>query len=168
MNNRNFQIDGASRYFGVWVWQLVHLLILVFSFQWCVLFLCLAKLYRSCPIRDKGLLAWQRLSPYQRSHSEPCKTAATQEVCTKTNILLPTDPINLTGDVIIIIVTVLNLDVTVRCWMNYGKTFCQCMSCLRLSHFCSPQPRRALTILWNCWFWLQINPFSGNCASCLV
>ena len=55
-NNRNFQIDGASRYFGVWLWQLVHLLILVCSFQWCVLFLCLAKLYRSCPIRDKGLL----------------------------------------------------------------------------------------------------------------
>ena len=43
-NNRNFQIDGASRYFGVWLWQLVHLLILVCSFQWCVLFLCLAKL----------------------------------------------------------------------------------------------------------------------------
>ena len=36
---------------------LVHLLILVCSFQWCVLFLCLAKFYRSCPIRDKGLLA---------------------------------------------------------------------------------------------------------------
>ena len=35
----------ASRYFGVWLWQLVHLLILVCSFQWCVLFLCLAKLY---------------------------------------------------------------------------------------------------------------------------
>ena len=32
--------------------HLVHLLILVFSFQWCVLFLCLAKLYRSCHIRD--------------------------------------------------------------------------------------------------------------------
>ena len=56
-NNRNFQIDGASQYFGVWVWQLVHLLILVCSFQWCVLFLCLAKLYRSCPIRDKGLFS---------------------------------------------------------------------------------------------------------------
>ena len=54
-NNRNFQIDGAS-YFGVRVWQLVYLLILVCSFQWRVLFLCLAKLYRSCPIRDKGLL----------------------------------------------------------------------------------------------------------------
>ena len=39
-----FQIDGASRYFGVWVWQLVHLLILVCSFPWCVLFLCLANL----------------------------------------------------------------------------------------------------------------------------
>ena len=56
-NNRNFQIDGASWYFGVWVWQLVHLLTLVCSFQWCVLFLSLAKLYRSCPIRDKGLLS---------------------------------------------------------------------------------------------------------------
>ena len=55
-NNRNFQIDGASRYFGVWVWQLVHLLILVCSFQWCVLFLCLARLCGSCPICDKGLL----------------------------------------------------------------------------------------------------------------
>ena len=54
-NNRNFQIDGASRYFGVWLWQLVHFLILVCSFQWCVLFVCLAKLYRSCPVHDKGL-----------------------------------------------------------------------------------------------------------------
>ena len=33
----------------------VHLLILVCSFQWCVLFLCHAKLYRNCPIHDKGL-----------------------------------------------------------------------------------------------------------------
>ena len=55
-NNRNFHIDGTSRYFGVWLWQLVHLLILVCSFQWSVLFLYLAKLYRSCPIRDKSLL----------------------------------------------------------------------------------------------------------------
>ena len=38
------------------VYESVHLLILVCSFQWCVLFLCLAKLYRSCPIRDKGIL----------------------------------------------------------------------------------------------------------------
>ena len=53
--NYNFQIDGASRYFGVWLWQLVHLLILVCSFQWYVLFSCLTKHYRSCPIRDKGL-----------------------------------------------------------------------------------------------------------------
>ena len=52
----NFQIDDASRYFGVWLWELVYLLILVCSFQWCVLFLCLAKLYRSCPVRDKYLL----------------------------------------------------------------------------------------------------------------
>ena len=28
---------------------------LVCSFYWCVLFLCLAKLYRSCPSHDKGL-----------------------------------------------------------------------------------------------------------------
>ena len=40
----------------VYDWQLVHLLILVCYFQWCVLFLCLAMLYSSCPIRDKGLL----------------------------------------------------------------------------------------------------------------
>ena len=53
--NYNFQIDVALRYFGVWIWQLVHLLILVYSFQWCVLFLCLVNLYRSCPIHDKGL-----------------------------------------------------------------------------------------------------------------
>ena len=34
-----FSIDGASRYFGVRIWQiLVHFLILVCSFQWCVLF----------------------------------------------------------------------------------------------------------------------------------
>ena len=52
--NYNFQIDGASRYLDVWLWQLVHLLILVCSFQWCVLFSCLTKHYRSCPIRDKG------------------------------------------------------------------------------------------------------------------
>ena len=50
------------------VYESVHLLILVCSFQWCVLFLCLAKLYRSCPIRDKGLLnssahiSWHALS----------------------------------------------------------------------------------------------------------
>ena len=56
--NWNFQKDCASRYFGVWLWQLVHLLILVCSFQCCVLFLCLAKLYRSCPIRDEGLF-WE-------------------------------------------------------------------------------------------------------------
>ena len=54
--NYDFQIDGTLWYFGVWVWQLVHVLILVCSFQWCVLFLCLVKLYRSCPIPDKGLL----------------------------------------------------------------------------------------------------------------
>ena len=35
---------------------MVHLLILVCSFQWYVLFLCLAKLYRNCAIRDKDLL----------------------------------------------------------------------------------------------------------------
>ena len=63
-NNRNFQIDGASRCFGIWVWQLVHLLILVCSFQRCVLFLCLAKLCRSRSIRDKGLLN-------RRNHSLP-------------------------------------------------------------------------------------------------
>ena len=28
------------------------------SFQWCVLFLCLAKLYRSCPSHDKDLLQY--------------------------------------------------------------------------------------------------------------
>ena len=39
---------------ALWLWQLlVHLLILVCSFHSCVLFLCLAKLYRSCPICDK-------------------------------------------------------------------------------------------------------------------
>ena len=67
--NSNFQIYGASRYFGLWLWQLVHLLILVCSFQWCVLFLCLAKLYRSCPIRDQGLSA--RITPIKedRNHS---------------------------------------------------------------------------------------------------
>ena len=41
---------------ALWLWQLlVHLLILVCSFHLCVLLLCLAKLYRSCPICDKGL-----------------------------------------------------------------------------------------------------------------
>ena len=47
------------------VYESVHLLILVCSFQWCVLFLCLAKLYRSCPIRDKDLF-----------HLPPRKTAS--------------------------------------------------------------------------------------------
>ena len=55
-HNSNSNIDGASWYFGVLAWQLVHLLILLCTFQWCALFLCLAKLYRSCPVRDKGLL----------------------------------------------------------------------------------------------------------------
>ena len=32
-NNHNFQIEGALQYFGVWRSQLVHLLILVCSFQ---------------------------------------------------------------------------------------------------------------------------------------
>ena len=41
-NNRNFQIDGASRYLVYDSNWLVHLLILVCSFRWCVLFLCLA------------------------------------------------------------------------------------------------------------------------------
>ena len=36
--------------------KLVHVLILVCSFQWCVLFLCLAKFYRSCSVRHEGLL----------------------------------------------------------------------------------------------------------------
>ena len=44
------------------VYESVHLLILVCSFQWCVLFLCLAKLYRSCPIRDKGLFVCFQVS----------------------------------------------------------------------------------------------------------
>ena len=34
---------------------LLLLLILVCSFQWWVLFLCLAKLHRSCPSPDKDL-----------------------------------------------------------------------------------------------------------------
>ena len=34
-NNRNFQIDGASRYFGLWLWQLVHLLIALSSSVFC-------------------------------------------------------------------------------------------------------------------------------------
>ena len=38
--NYNFQIDGAPWYFDVWLWQLVHLLIFLCSFQWCVFFLC--------------------------------------------------------------------------------------------------------------------------------
>ena len=32
----HFQNDGTSRYFGLWLWKLVHLLNLVCSFQWCV------------------------------------------------------------------------------------------------------------------------------------
>ena len=53
--NYNFQIDGASRYFGLWLRKLVHALILVCSSS--VSFLCLAtKHYRSCSVRDKSLL----------------------------------------------------------------------------------------------------------------
>ena len=57
LNSTNFQIDGASQYFGVWLWKLVQLLLLVCSFQWCVLILCLAKIYRNYTIRDKGLFS---------------------------------------------------------------------------------------------------------------
>ena len=39
-----FQNDGTSRYFGLQLWELVHLLNLVCSFQGCVLFMCLIKL----------------------------------------------------------------------------------------------------------------------------
>ena len=34
---------------------------LALFFPVCVLWLCLAKLYRSCPIRDKGLLSWKSI-----------------------------------------------------------------------------------------------------------
>ena len=39
----NFQNDSTSRYFGLWLSKLVHLLNLFF-FQWGVLFMCLIKL----------------------------------------------------------------------------------------------------------------------------
>ena len=51
--NYNFRNDGTSRYFGLWLWKLVHLLNLVSSFQWCILFMCLIKLSRAA-------LPWQR------------------------------------------------------------------------------------------------------------
>ena len=53
--NYNFQIMVLHDTWGVWLWQLVNLLILVCSFQWCFLLLCLAKLYSGCSIRDKSL-----------------------------------------------------------------------------------------------------------------
>ena len=37
--NYNFENDGTSRYFGLRLCKLVHLLNLVCSFQWCVLFM---------------------------------------------------------------------------------------------------------------------------------
>ena len=49
----NFQNDGTSRYFGLWLWKLVHLLNLVCSFQWCVLFVCLINFIRAA-------VPWQR------------------------------------------------------------------------------------------------------------
>ena len=87
-NNLNFQIDGASRYFGVWVWQLVHLLILVCSFQWCVLFLSLAKFYRSCPISDKGLLC---MKPRCKYHVHVCVCVQTEVDTTESSHLLIQD-----------------------------------------------------------------------------
>ena len=63
--NWNFQNDGVSRYFGGWLWQLVHLLILFCSFHWCVLCLCLIKTLVEHLYCDKDLftaLNWQRCS----------------------------------------------------------------------------------------------------------
>ena len=52
--NRNFQNDGASWYFGLWLWELVHLPALSSGI---FIFVFGTKLYRSCHIRDKGPLS---------------------------------------------------------------------------------------------------------------
>ena len=40
--------DGTLRYIGLWLWKLVHFILnFVCSFQWCVLFMCLIKLWQS-------------------------------------------------------------------------------------------------------------------------
>ena len=41
--NCNFQNDSTSQCFGLWLCKSVHLLNLVCSFQWCVLFMRLVK-----------------------------------------------------------------------------------------------------------------------------
>ena len=53
--NCNFENDGASRYFGVCLWHLVHLLTLACSFQWYVLFLCFDQTLVQHLHRDEGL-----------------------------------------------------------------------------------------------------------------
>ena len=55
-NNRNFQIDGASRYFGVWLWELLRLPALSSGL---FIFVFGAKLYRSCHIRDKRVMDFE-------------------------------------------------------------------------------------------------------------
>ena len=51
LNGQALPIFGTSRVFGLWLWKLVHLLNLVCSFQWWVLFMCLIKLWqRSCTV----------------------------------------------------------------------------------------------------------------------
>ena len=80
----NFQIDGASQYFGVWL-TIGPLTNFGFLFPVVCYIVCLAKLYRSCPIRDIDLLrmeentdmndeklcTWQLRAGYRSSTMKP-------------------------------------------------------------------------------------------------
>ena len=60
--NYNFQNEGTSRYFGLWLRKLVHLLNLVCSIQWCFIHGFDQTLAEQL-FRDKGL--WNKLFVYQ-------------------------------------------------------------------------------------------------------
>ena len=57
--NYNFQNDGTSRFFGLWLWKLVHLLNFIHVFDQTLA----EQLYR-----DKGLFGWTRVTP-TRQHA---------------------------------------------------------------------------------------------------
>ena len=67
--NGHFQNDGASRYFGGWLWQLVHFLILFCSFHWRVLCLCLIKTLVEHLYCDEGLLFGEEFTEGNQSES---------------------------------------------------------------------------------------------------
>ena len=69
---KSYQRGGQpfSRYFGLWLWKLVHLLNLVCSSQWCVLFRVFDQTVAEQLYRDKGLFAQQFLCRERESAAE--------------------------------------------------------------------------------------------------